>query len=146
MQALLQVPIGKFSRFDATMTTGNSSPSSSCNPNTTPEPSSEGQESLSKRKLGFEASSDSATKKSKPDDGVENRETQSQEAGSSKEKNSNDGECSQGKKDFRIEADAAEDKGSRQTMEDAWVLLPSASLNSTGKLRFKFRFKFDSKF
>lgn len=34
-----------------------------------------------------------------------------------------------------IEADAAEDKGSRHTMEDAWVLLPEASLEFPGKLR-----------
>ncbi|XP_057952719.1 probable protein phosphatase 2C 8 isoform X4 [Malania oleifera] len=36
---------------------------------------------------------------------------------------------------FVIEADAAEDKGSRHTMEDAWVLLPDASLEFPGKLR-----------
>lgn len=38
--------------------------------------------------------------------------------------------------EFKIEADAAEDKGSRHTMEDAWVLLLDASLDSPGKLRF----------
>lgn len=37
--------------------------------------------------------------------------------------------------EFKIEADAAEDKGSRHTMEDAWVLLLDASLDSPGKLR-----------
>lgn len=37
---------------------------------------------------------------------------------------------------FEIEADAAEDKGSRHTMEDAWVLLLDASLDFPGKLRF----------
>lgn len=37
--------------------------------------------------------------------------------------------------DVGIEADAAEDKGSRHTMEDAWVILPDASLGFTGKLR-----------
>ncbi|XP_023005142.1 probable protein phosphatase 2C 8 isoform X1 [Cucurbita maxima] len=36
---------------------------------------------------------------------------------------------------FEIEADAAEDKGSRHTMEDAWVLLLDASLDFPGKLR-----------
>ncbi|KAF7819929.1 putative protein phosphatase 2C 8 isoform X1 [Senna tora] len=36
---------------------------------------------------------------------------------------------------FEIEADAAEDKGSRHTMEDAWVVLPDASLDFPGKLR-----------
>ncbi|XP_022135175.1 probable protein phosphatase 2C 8 [Momordica charantia] len=37
--------------------------------------------------------------------------------------------------ELEIEADAAEDKGSRHTMEDAWVLLLDASLDSPGKLR-----------
>ncbi|XP_030460024.2 probable protein phosphatase 2C 67 isoform X1 [Syzygium oleosum] len=36
---------------------------------------------------------------------------------------------------FEVEADAAEDKGSRHAMEDAWVLLKDASLGSPGKLR-----------
>lgn len=36
-----------------------------------------------------------------------------------------------------IEADAAEDKGSRHTMEDAWVVLSDASLGTPGKLRYK---------
>lgn len=34
-----------------------------------------------------------------------------------------------------IEADAAEDKGSRHTMEDTWVVLPDASSGIPGKLR-----------
>lgn len=34
-----------------------------------------------------------------------------------------------------IEADAAEDKGSRHNMEDAWVVLPDATLEYPGKLR-----------
>jgi len=34
-----------------------------------------------------------------------------------------------------LEADAAEDKGCRHTMEDAWVLLPSAGAESPGSLR-----------
>lgn len=42
---------------------------------------------------------------------------------------------SEARADFGIEADAAEDKGSRHTMEDAWVILPDASLGFTGKLR-----------
>jgi hypothetical protein len=37
-----------------------------------------------------------------------------------------------------IEADAAEDKGCRHTMEDAWVLLPDASCERSGKLRYNF--------
>ncbi|KAF3438621.1 hypothetical protein FNV43_RR21384 [Rhamnella rubrinervis] len=36
---------------------------------------------------------------------------------------------------FEIEADGAEDKGSRHTMEDAWVVLLDAGLDSPGKLR-----------
>ncbi|KAK4280742.1 hypothetical protein QN277_012323 [Acacia crassicarpa] len=36
---------------------------------------------------------------------------------------------------FEIEADGAEDKGSRHTMEDAWVVLLDASLDHPGKLR-----------
>ncbi|XP_049395300.1 probable protein phosphatase 2C 8 isoform X3 [Solanum stenotomum] len=36
---------------------------------------------------------------------------------------------------FEIEADAAEDKGSRHTMEDASVVLPDADLEFPGKLR-----------
>ncbi|XP_040998668.1 probable protein phosphatase 2C 8 [Juglans microcarpa x Juglans regia] len=36
---------------------------------------------------------------------------------------------------FEIEADAAEDKGSRHTMEDAWVVLLDATAGSPGKLR-----------
>ena len=34
-----------------------------------------------------------------------------------------------------VEADAAEDKGCRHTMEDTWVLLPSAGAESPGSLR-----------
>jgi integrin-linked kinase-associated serine/threonine phosphatase 2C len=34
-----------------------------------------------------------------------------------------------------IEAAAAEDKGCRHAMEDAWVLLPDASMESPGNLR-----------
>lgn len=41
---------------------------------------------------------------------------------------------------FRIEADVAEDKGSRHTMEDASVVLLDASLDYPGNLRFSFSF------
>ncbi|XP_061993695.1 probable protein phosphatase 2C 67 [Rosa rugosa] len=37
---------------------------------------------------------------------------------------------------FEIEAEAAEDKGLRHAMEDAWVLLLDASLGFQGNLRF----------
>ncbi|KAH6801793.1 Protein phosphatase 2C family protein [Perilla frutescens var. frutescens] len=36
---------------------------------------------------------------------------------------------------FALEADAAEDKGSRHTMEDAWVVLQDATSDSSGNLR-----------
>ncbi|KAK8968677.1 putative protein phosphatase 2C 8 [Platanthera guangdongensis] len=39
---------------------------------------------------------------------------------------------------FNIDAAAAEDKGSRHTMEDAWVVLPDASLDYPGSSRFLF--------
>lgn len=39
------------------------------------------------------------------------------------------------KKVFVFEADVADDKGGRQTMEDVSVLLPDASLDFPGKLR-----------
>jgi integrin-linked kinase-associated serine/threonine phosphatase 2C len=34
-----------------------------------------------------------------------------------------------------VEADAAEDKGCRHTMEDAWVVLPNADAETPGSLR-----------
>ncbi|KAL6545514.1 hypothetical protein OROGR_009388 [Orobanche gracilis] len=39
------------------------------------------------------------------------------------------------KGNFALEADAAEDKGSRRTMEDAWVVLLDATLDFPGNLR-----------
>lgn len=44
--------------------------------------------------------------------------------------------------EFAIEADAAEDKGSRHSMEDAWVVLLDASSGSPGKLRSFYSFSF----
>ena len=41
-------------------------------------------------------------------------------------------------KSLEIEADVAEDKGSRHSMEDAWVIMLDATLSSPGKLRFYF--------
>lgn len=41
-----------------------------------------------------------------------------------------------------IEADAAEDKGSRHSMEDAWVVMLDAFPDSPGKLRCSSFFKF----
>ncbi|CAN8292723.1 unnamed protein product [Cochlearia groenlandica] len=42
---------------------------------------------------------------------------------------------SEEKKGFVVEADVAEDRGCRHTMEDVWVVLPEASLDFPGKLR-----------
>ncbi|KAJ7529441.1 hypothetical protein O6H91_15G050400 [Diphasiastrum complanatum] len=42
-----------------------------------------------------------------------------------------------------IEAEAAEDKGSRHTMEDAWVVLPDTSMGDSGKLRCSYFAIFD---
>ncbi|GMQ11432.1 hypothetical protein CsSME_00054073 [Camellia sinensis var. sinensis] len=58
----------------------------------------------------------------------------------SNEKNGNENGCSEDIEQnqevgFEIEAEVAEDKGSRHTMEDAWVVLPDASLDFPGKLR-----------
>ncbi|XP_020529920.1 probable protein phosphatase 2C 8 isoform X3 [Amborella trichopoda] len=53
-----------------------------------------------------------------------------------------DSASSRGQLSF-IEADAAEDKGSRTTMEDAWVILPDAFIGVTGKLRCSFYAIFD---
>lgn len=50
------------------------------------------------------------------------------------------GENENEEKCFTVEADAAEDKGSRHTMEDAWLVLQDASLDFPGKLRFTFFF------
>ncbi|GMQ11429.1 hypothetical protein CsSME_00054073 [Camellia sinensis var. sinensis] len=57
----------------------------------------------------------------------------------SNEKNGNENGCSEDIEQnqevgFEIEAEVAEDKGSRHTMEDAWVVLPDASLDFPGKL------------
>ncbi|XP_017974021.1 PREDICTED: probable protein phosphatase 2C 8 [Theobroma cacao] len=63
--------------------------------------------------------SDSAAKKPKTETPVQ-EETEKEEV---KEKS------------LEIEASVAEDKGSRHTMEDAWVIMLDATLNSPGKLR-----------
>lgn len=54
--------------------------------------------------------------------------------GTSTEATSSNGSSRKGS--FALEADAAEDKGLRHTMEDAWVVLPDATLESPGRLRF----------
>ncbi|XVF50624.1 hypothetical protein PTKIN_Ptkin04bG0116600 [Pterospermum kingtungense] len=61
--------------------------------------------------------SDSAPKKPKPQSPLQ------EEAAAEKDKS------------LEIEVDVAEDKGSRHTMEDAWVIMLDATLNSPGKLR-----------
>lgn len=67
--------------------------------------------------------SDPVTKKSKID-GKEEQKKEISKEGIEKEMS------------FIIEADAAEDKGSRHSMEDKWVVLSDASLEFPGKLRF----------
>ncbi|GFP94637.1 probable protein phosphatase 2c 8 [Phtheirospermum japonicum] len=50
----------------------------------------------------------------------------------------NDASSANGSSDkgvFELEADAAEDKGSRHTMEDAWVVLHDAAMDFPGNLR-----------
>ncbi|XP_058180543.1 probable protein phosphatase 2C 8 isoform X2 [Rhododendron vialii] len=88
--------------------------------------------------------SGSVTKKPRTDDAFDSQQDQGSEAskegternsylhGSSERKEENPSVNEVG---FQIEAEAAEDKGSRHTMEDAWVVLPDASLDFPGKLR-----------
>lgn len=80
----------------------------------------------------------SVTKKQRIDAFDDSQEELRPEA--SNEKNSNENGSSEDKEQnqevgFEIEAEVAEDKGSRHTMEDAWVVLPDASLDFPGKLR-----------
>ncbi|GKV23617.1 hypothetical protein SLEP1_g33324 [Rubroshorea leprosula] len=74
-----------------------------------------------KRQTYFEENPDSAAKRPKTEEGEKAVEE--------------DNKSSMKEKAFEIEADVAEDKGSRHTMEDAWVVMPDACLDSPGKLR-----------
>lgn len=90
--------------------------------------------------------SGSVTKKPRTDDAFNSQQDQGSETskegternsylhGSSERKEENPSVDEVG---FQIEAEAAEDKGSRHTMEDAWVVLPDASLDFPGKLRWQ---------
>ncbi|KAG5536146.1 hypothetical protein RHGRI_023812 [Rhododendron griersonianum] len=88
--------------------------------------------------------SGSVTKKPRTDDAFDSQQDQGSEASKEgTERNSYLHASSERKEEnpsvnevgFQIEAEAAEDKGSRHTMEDAWVVLPDASLDFPGKLR-----------
>ncbi|KAL3512210.1 hypothetical protein ACH5RR_024927 [Cinchona calisaya] len=61
-------------------------------------------------------------------------ENQNSEASITKNDSLSEKNCGE-KRFFAVEADAAEDKGSRHTMEDAWVVLQDASLDFPGNLR-----------
>lgn len=100
-------------------------------------------ESKDKREGEF-GDSGSVTKKPRTDDAYDSQQDQGSEASKEKtERNSQLHGSSERKEKsqrvdevgFEIEAEAAEDKGSRHTMEDAWVVLPDASLDFPGKLR-----------
>ncbi|KAJ4838973.1 hypothetical protein Tsubulata_017377 [Turnera subulata] len=56
------------------------------------------------------------------------QQQQQQETARDKDKQNNDAAASPRSAEIEIEADAAEDKGSRHSMEDAWVVLPDATL------------------
>lgn len=80
-----------------------------------------------KRDALFDSCSDSIPKKSKTDTTQQDKTTNTNQ----KIENNND------KLLFVIEADGAEDKGSRHTMEDKFVVFPDATLNfPPGTLRF----------
>ncbi|XP_027167506.1 probable protein phosphatase 2C 8 [Coffea eugenioides] len=64
-----------------------------------------------------------------------NNVSSNENADSSQENEHKDKNVEERRLSFAVEADAAEDKGSRHTMEDAWVVLQDASLDFPGKLR-----------
>ncbi|GAB4845262.1 hypothetical protein Ancab_038672 [Ancistrocladus abbreviatus] len=97
------------------------------------------EESLRRRKSEFQQSDSTAAKKSKLNavdgEGGGEGEGGDQAWSSRQEEPANNGRRTTRLNDFVIEADAAEDKGSRHSMEDAWVVLLDASLGSPGNLR-----------
>jgi len=74
---------------------------------------------------------------------AEARRTCQKESEAPSDKCVSDGECAANSKVSGeqkmvltvVEADAADDKGCRHTMEDAWVVLPNAGAESPGSLR-----------
>ncbi|KAK6127687.1 hypothetical protein DH2020_038561 [Rehmannia glutinosa] len=92
----------------------------------TPESNSNAEASDIKRPNGLSVSNSSPRKRLKTEDELKTEST-------TNEASSANGSSQKGF--FALEADAAEDKGSRHTMEDAWVVLLDASLESPGNLR-----------
>ncbi|KAH7852341.1 hypothetical protein Vadar_023648 [Vaccinium darrowii] len=94
-----------------------------------------------KRVGGEYGDSGSVTKKPRTDAFEEAEKEEEKASEASKEGNERNSQlCDQNgpsvnEVGFEIEAEVAEDKGSRHTMEDAWVVLPDASLEFPGKLR-----------
>ena len=87
-----------------------------------------------KRTGDSEESDSSVAKKSKPENDRNPEAIGSDEARSEGENR----EAVVKKLGFEIEADVAEDKGSRHTMEDASVLLFDSDFDSSSKFRFLF--------
>lgn len=87
-----------------------------------------------KRTSDYKVPNSTANKKSKTENDENPEVVGSENAGSEVE---NDKPVSR-EMGFEIEADAAEDKGSRHSMEDAWVVLLDAALDYPSKLRFLF--------
>lgn len=90
-------------------------------------------DSANKRKPEIEVSDSSTIKKPKPNN-IENGCEHEPNSSSAKDVNSSINS-------FTIEAAAAEDKGSRHTMEDACVVLPHADSNNSANLRFLSSFR-----
>ncbi|XP_024030343.1 probable protein phosphatase 2C 8 isoform X2 [Morus notabilis] len=84
-----------------------------------------------KRTIDSKVPNSTANKKSKTENDENPEVVGSENAGSEVE---NDKPVSR-EMGFEIEADAAEDKGSRHSMEDAWVVLLDAALDYPSKLR-----------
>ncbi|KAL3640749.1 hypothetical protein CASFOL_015717 [Castilleja foliolosa] len=96
---------------------------------TAPNPKSNAEPSPSldiKRENEIIVSDSSPRKRLKTEDDLKSQST-TNEASSTN--------VSSGKEIFELEADAAEDKGSRHSMEDAWVVLPDAAMDFPGDLR-----------
>lgn len=92
----------------------------------------EGEPNPSQKGTSESKAPESTAKKSKTENDQNPEVVGSDEAGSGVE----NGKEVVREMGFEIEADAAEDKGSRHSMEDAWVVLLDAALDSPGKLRF----------
>ncbi|XP_021736413.1 probable protein phosphatase 2C 8 [Chenopodium quinoa] len=105
-------------------------PASSSTLGATPHDSLEIDDSNIKRKPVTE-SSDSSTIIKKPKlDATQNLEEHQPNSNSNSAKDDNSASSF-----VTIEAAAAEDKGSRHSMEDAWVVLPDANFDDSAKLR-----------